>query len=392
MSGIIRLTIRYLLYNKLKTITLVLCVCLAILLPVLLQFGVTQFERDLMSRANATPLVAGMKGSRFDLALQSMYFSQADLESTTMQEVETIQETGYALPIPLAVRFTAQGAPVVGTTLDYFEFRELKIADGTSLQRLGDCVIGSNVAKRLQLKTGDRLMSDPLNVFDLSGNYPLKMRVAGVLAKAYSPDDDAVFVDLKTEWIISGIGHGHQSINAETDKDLVLKMQGQSTIANAAVPQFNEVTDDNLASFHFHGAIESFPVTSIILVPHDSKSEVLLLGMYDTKKSSIQLIRPVEIVNELLQLVFRVKQLFDANTLLVSISVALLLTLVFILSLRLRQRERRTMFQLGCSRSTIWKLQLTELCFILAASLIVVLILTAVLRVYIHQIMRMWFI
>ncbi|MCA9006405.1 MAG: ABC transporter permease [Planctomycetaceae bacterium] len=392
MSGIFRLTIRYLLYNKLKTITLVLCVSLAILLPVLLQFGISQFERDLMARANATPLVAGMKGSRFDLALQSMYFSQADLESTTMQEVETIQETGYALPIPLAVRFTAQTAPVVGTTLDYFEFRKLKIAEGSSLQRLGDCVVGSNVAEKLQLKPGDRLMSDPLNVFDLSGNYPLKMRVVGVLEKAYSPDDDAVFVDLKTEWIISGIGHGHQSVDAKTDKNLVLQQQGQSTVANAAVPQFNEVTEENLASFHFHGEIESFPVTSIILVPHDQKSEVLLLGMYDTNASSIQLIRPVEIVNELLQLVFRVKQLFDANALLVSISVGLLLTLVFILSLRLRKRERQTMFQLGCSRSTIWKLQLTELGFILAGSLIIVTLLTVVLRVYIHQIMRLWFI
>lgn len=392
MSGIFRLTIRYLLYNKLKTITLVLCVSLSILLPVLLQLGVAQFERDLMARANTTPLVAGMKGSRFDLALQSMYFNQADLESTTMQEVETIQETGYALSIPLAIRFTAQGAPIVGTSLDYFEFRKLNVVKGTSLQRLGDCVIGSNVAERLQLKPGDRLMSDPLNVFDLSGNYPLQMRVVGVLARAHSPDDDAVFVDLKTEWIISGIGHGHQSINAETDKDLVLQKEGQSTVANAAVPQFNEVTEENLASFHFHGEIDSFPVTSMILIPNDPKSEVLLLGMYDTKESSIQLIRPVEIVNELLQLVFRVKQLFDANTLLVSISVGLLLTLVFILSLRLRQRERQTMFQLGCSRSTIWKLQLTELCFIFAASLIVVSILTVVLRVYLHQLMRFWFI
>ena len=70
----------------------------------------------------------------------------------------------------------------------------------------------------------------------------------------------------------------------------------------------------------------------MILIPTDPKSEVLLLGMYDTKESVIQLIRPVEIVNELLQLIFRVKQLFDANTLLVSISVGLLLALVFILS------------------------------------------------------------
>tara|TARA_R110002111_G_scaffold2705_4_gene17984 strand:- start:87785 stop:88966 length:1182 start_codon:yes stop_codon:yes gene_type:complete len=392
MNGILRLTFRYLAYNRLKTVILILCVSLALLLPVLLQFGVAQFEQDLLARARATPLVAGAKGSRFDLALQSMYFSRAELEPTTMQAVETIQETGHALPIPLSLRFTAQGAPIVGTTLDYFEFRKLVVAEGTSLRRLGDCVIGADIAQKQQLKPGDRLMSDPLNVFDLSGNYPLKMRVVGVLEKADSPDDDAVFVDLKTEWIISGIGHGHQTIDSETSKDLLLKQDGQRVVANAAVPQFNEVTDENLNSFHFHGQAETFPISSIILVPSNEKSEVLLLGIYDAKNATLQLIRPTEIVNELLQMVFRVKQLFDMNTLLVSVSVGMLLSLIFLLSLRLRKRERQTMFQLGCSRSTIWKLQLTEIIFILGTSLIIVLSMAAVFRVYAYQMMRFLFI
>ncbi|MCH9726697.1 MAG: ABC transporter permease [Planctomycetes bacterium] len=392
MNGIFRLTFRYLAYNRLKTVTLILCVSLALLLPVLLQFGISQFEQDLLSRARATPLIAGAKGSRFDLALQTMYFNQADRESTNMLEVETIQETGYALPVPLVLRFTAQGAPVVGTTLDYFEFRKLVMSKGANLKRLGDCVIGANVAENLQLSPGDQLMSDPLNVFDLSGTYPLKMRVVGVLEKSGSADDDAVFVDLHTEWIISGIGHGHQKINAATNKDLVLKQEGSTTIANAAVPQFNEVTEKNITSFHFHGNAETFPVTSIIVVPFDKKSEVLLLGMYDSDTSVLQLIRPIEIVNELMEMVFRVKQLFDMNTFLVSVSVGLLLCLVFLLSLRLRRRERQTMFQLGCSRSTIWKLQLTEMLFIVLVSLFIVLVLTVICRIYAYQIIKILFI
>ena len=199
-------------------------------------------------------------------------------------------------------------------------------------------------------------------------------------------------MDLKTEWIISGIGHGHQTINAETSKDLVLGQNDQQTVANAAVPQFNEVTDENLASFHFHGNTSTFPLSSIIVVPNDAKSEVLLLGMYDSKDADVQMIRPVEIVDELLQVVFRVKQLFDVNTYLVSFSVGLLLVLVFTLSLRLRRRERQTMFQLGCSRSMIWKLQLTEVLLILVSSLVLVLCITAVVRVYAEQLLRIWII
>jgi len=94
----------------------------------------------------------------------------------------------------------------------------------------------------------------------------------------------------------------------------------------------------------------------------------------------------------LLEMVFRVKQLFNMNSLLVSISVGLLLVLIFLLSLRLRTRERKTMFQLGCSRSTIWKLQLTEMLFILGTGLVFVLVIAFVFRVYAYQIMRLLFI
>ena len=41
-------------------------------------------------------------------------------------------------------------------------------------------------------------------MFDLAGVYPLKMKAAGVLAPSGTPDDDAVFVNVKEE-----ITHSH---------------------------------------------------------------------------------------------------------------------------------------------------------------------------------------
>ena len=63
-------------------------------------------------------------------------------------------------------------------------------------------VIGADVAKQLSLKTGDSLISTPETVFDIAGIYPLKMNIVGVLKQSHTPDDRAVFVDLKTAWII----------------------------------------------------------------------------------------------------------------------------------------------------------------------------------------------
>ncbi len=101
------------------------------------------------------------------------------------------------------------------------------------------------------------------------------------------------------------------------------------------------------------------------------------------------MIRPVEIVDEPLQASFE-SQPFDEYVLVWFCGTALVLVLP--LSLRPRRRDRQTMFQLGCSRSVIWKLQLTEVLLILVSSLVLVLCITAVVRVYAEQLLRIWII
>ena len=71
-------------------------------------------------------------------------------------------------------------------------------------------------------------------------------------------------------------------------------------------------------------------------------------------------------------MVFRVKQFFDANAILIAISTALLLLLVVLLSLKLRQREMDTMFKLGCSRGTILLLQVGEMAIVFLVSAVLV--------------------
>ena len=74
---------------------------------------------------------------------------------------------------------------------------------------------------------------------------------------------------------------------------------------------------------------------------------------------------------ETLDLVFRVKRFFDAQSLLVGVAMALLLALVVLLSLRLRRGEMETMFKLGCGRRMIFWLQATEIAMVLAAGVAV---------------------
>ena len=359
---------KYISYNKIKTGTLIACITLISFLPLSLELLLGESERQLMSRAASTPLVVGAKGSSLDLVMNTIYFGDEVPELITLEASDRVMDTDLALPIPVYVRFRTRGHPIVGTSLDYFEFRGLTVAEGRSLALLGDCVVGAKVAESLGLKPGDNLVSSPENLFDLAGVYPLKMKVAGVFQKSHTSDDLTVFVDLKTAWIIQGLGHGHQDVTKLKDPSLILKRTGDNVAATAKLFHFQEITEKNIDSFHFHGNLSSYPITAVIAVPFDVKSGTILQGRYLTKNETRQIVKPEEVIDGLLQNIFRIKNVLDAVISVVTLATILAIVLVFALSLRLRHREIETIFKLGCRRATIVRLVSAEIFIIVLIS------------------------
>ena len=383
---------KYISFNKIKTIVLVACVTLISFLPIALHLLLGESERQLMSRAVSTPLVVGAKGSSLDLVMNTIYFGDEVPELITMEASERVENTDLALSLPLYVSFKARGNPVVGTTLDYFEFRGLKIIDGRQMAVLGDCVLGAKVAESLGLKTGDILVSSPESLFDLAGIYPLKMKVTGVFEKSHTADDLAVFVDLKTAWVIQGLGHGHQDVTRLADPTLIYKRTQSNVAATAKLYHYTEITEDNIESFHFHGNLAAYPITAVIAVPYNEKSGTILRGRYLSKDETHQIVKPGEVIAGLLQNIFRIKNVLDAVIAVVALATILALVLVFVLSLRLRQREVKTIFKLGCSRMTIVRLLAAEIFIIIFISGVLCSSMVFMVNSYANEIVRMLFI
>jgi len=383
---------KYIQYNRIKTAVLVACITLISFLPFALQLLLHESERQLMSRAVETPLVVGKKGSSLDLVMNTLYFGDDVPELLTMAASDRIADTDLSLPIPMYVRFKTRGNPIVGTTLDYFEFRGSKMARGRQMAVLGDCVLGARVAESLDLKPGDSLVSSPESLFDLAGVYPLKMKVAGILQKSHTPDDRAVFVDLKTAWVIQGLGHGHQDVTQLKDPTLVLKRTESNVAATAKLFHYTEITEKNMASFHFHGNLSAYPISAIIAVPYDAKSGTILRGRYLSKNETQQIAKPEEVIDGLLQNIFRIKNVLDAVIAMVTLATVLAVILVFALSLRLRQREIQTIFKIGCSRMTTAKLIAAEIVIIIFSSAVLCSVLMVVVRSVANDLVRMLFI
>jgi putative ABC transport system permease protein len=367
MNSVLYLAWRYLAYHRWKTITLVAAISLIIYLPIGLRVLVDQSSRQLTARALATPLVIGAKGSPLELVLNTLYFGSDHPALTRHAESARVAESGLATAVPMYVRFTSQSRPIVGTSLDYFQFRGLEITEGRQLAMLGECVVGSRAAEALGIVVGDALLSSPESVFDIAGVYPLRMKVVGVLGFSDTADDDAVFVDVKTAWVIQGLGHGHQDLTRPEAAAGVLGREGNRVIANASVVQYNEITAENLESFHFHGDLSDYPLTAVLAIPPDQRSSALLQGRYQSDEALAQIVTPVTVMEELLGTILTVERFVVTGAVIVGLATLATAALVFMLSLRLRRRERATLFKIGGSRLAVGSVMASEVVGVLAS-------------------------
>jgi putative ABC transport system permease protein len=129
----------------------------------------TLLLQSLLARAEGTPLLLGKKGSSLDLVVEALYFQPKGIEALAAADADEVDATGLALAIPMRTGLLAQQFPLVGTSLDYFAFRGLETADGRALAKLGECVIGADVAATLGLSPGDSILTSPSTLFGPHG-------------------------------------------------------------------------------------------------------------------------------------------------------------------------------------------------------------------------------
>ena len=369
---------------------LVLCLSIAGFLPLAAFRTASTVEARLYGRGKATPLLAGAKGSPFLLTLNTLYFRTRIKEKLPVGARDRIRAFFKGKVIPLHTFHSVRGVPVVGTTFAYFRFRGLTPVKGVLPEMLGDAVLGSRAAERLHAKPGDGLISDTETVYDISAEYPLKMHVTGVLAPTGSPDDDVIFTDLKTAWIMDGIGHGHANPVATTEQarrlekkkgkknpdDAVLFLEAGEVVYNSRLKKYNEVTPENIQSFHFHGDPASFPVSALILVPEDYEEEVLALSRINLS-DDMQAVRPTAVVEEILGILLDVKRVFDGFSLLLLISTAAFMVLVLSLQVRQRRGEMLILYRIGGGRHAVEAMLAMEVGILLAVSALLAVLFSA---------------
>ena len=370
MRSILFLAWQYIKYFKLKSLIMIVSMAILFLFPLVVSLLLDEYDQRMLNRSRETPLVLGPRGNPYDLLLKSLYFRKGKAPTIPYGVTKEVLEEKNTQAIPLHVKYTAKEFPLVGTTLDYFDFRSLKIQTGNLPMYLGEVVIGHDVQQAHDLAVGMTVLSDQRNLYDLAGQVPVELKVVGILEPTHSIDDQALFTDIKTTWIIEGLGHGHDDLKSDKGKKFVQKEEGKNLEANAGLNEYVKITSKNLESFHFHGDINDFPLTSLLLSPQNEMERIILTTRYNVDGGTYQILNPIEVTEDLLGIVFRIKKLFDLHFIIVASSTASLMLLVILLSLRLRARERETLHKLGCTQSTVFWLFASELLILFGVSLI----------------------
>lgn len=367
-AGLIHIAVRRLAHYRAAALILAACIGVTLFLPLATVVLARWYSTALVARADATPLVAGGKGNRFDLVLAAMYWRRASTPSLTMAQFQTMRQRHVAddgAAIPLHVRFTAQRVPIIATTPEYFEARRLHARDGTLPQFVGDAVLGAAAARQLRVNAGDNIFSDQIDTFDISKPPSLKMRVTGVLETTGSPDDDVIFVSLHTAWILEGFAHGHADADTRVPERLVQERSDRHIAISEELIEYNEVTSDNLLSFHLHATEDALPLSGVLIFPRDQRSGTLIKSRINVTRD-LQAVVARSVIDELLAIVGRVKAILYAFFVVLAVSTASLIALITMLSLKARAREIETFHRLGCSKWFVVQLQTAELVMVFA--------------------------
>ena len=128
MKAVLLLTLGYLRFNKIKTAIMVFSVAVAVFLPLAVNLLVRDYQRNMLARAKATPLVAGRRAAGSTWSCTPSISAANRARPDDERPGRDPRAAAWRWGCPCCNKYAARGQPIVGTSLEYFDFRGLRIA------------------------------------------------------------------------------------------------------------------------------------------------------------------------------------------------------------------------------------------------------------------------
>jgi putative ABC transport system permease protein len=167
------------------------------------------FERNLVN----IDLVVGAKGSPLQLILCAMYHIDSPTGNIKLSEAKPFLSPNHPLiaqAIPLSLGDSHEGYRIVGTTANFPQLYEAKIAEGRLFQSSLEVTLGAAVAQAKGLKVGDVFKSSHGLINDgMDHTHEQELKVVGIFEPTGNVIDQLIVTSLESIWAIHDT-HEHQ--------------------------------------------------------------------------------------------------------------------------------------------------------------------------------------
>ncbi len=194
--------------KKAQVILVVISIVISAGVAVLAYNTANQVRDGITDTAGWYSAIIGPAGSKMQLAMNTMYFTDEPLGTVPYSVVSELQrDSRVKRVIPYAMADSYNGYRVVGTAAAYLEKKE--IAAGRMFDDGGvyEVVLGASVAKTCDVTVGDVIFTS----HSASEEHHEPLKVVGVLKETHSVFDRVVFTELKTIWAV----HEHEEEEEE---------------------------------------------------------------------------------------------------------------------------------------------------------------------------------
>lgn len=330
---------------------------IAIMIPMLVDSTVEQFQKVITSRSESTSLIIGALNSPYDLFFGSLYFTDPPDHPLRVEQVDELLAMGQYEGTPILVSTEIDRLPLVGTDATYYSYRNLQFVKGRAPHRLGEVCVSETSAQQRSLAIGMTLQTQPSDLFKLNAPYPIELTITGIFKARHPADQTAHFTTLTTAWAALGYAHSHHEKNGELDSSLVVDQSVK------------------LDRLHLHNDPDSLPISALLMHSQTAKKRSILKARLSQKNQIFTLVEPNKIAKKTLNLTDNIQRIL--KPLLATLSL-LTLSLIFLMLTQrylVRAPIREGLFALGLRRRHIFLLSLREyMIFILliVTSLIVI--------------------
>lgn len=205
-------------FRKLNSLLCILLMAIGVAIISLVASVGSQLEKQFSGNISGIDMVLGAKGSPLQLILAAVFHIDAPTGNIALAEAEQYEHNPMVKTfIPLSFGDNYQGFRIIGTDQRFSEFYKLNSNSGFPGEM--KVILGSEVARLSQLKTGDRFQSSHGLDQDGESHEESAYEVIGIAQKTGTVADKLIITSLESVWHIHE--HGEENGPKEITAALV---------------------------------------------------------------------------------------------------------------------------------------------------------------------------